>query len=449
MFIQYERYIQKLDAELGYARYLVYVRLYEWVLEASTEMRNEVITQRAADTGILGTITSKAKFWISAPSIFGALPLNESGGGTFLRLSDIDYVKEFLQLSATMHCAGGTTHGNAIELVRDAKLAFRWMWAVGEASQAIVDIQTYRWNPQGGFEIKVDKIFGKSESFEQRIFRRFQRAYELITALSSEGDFECGFEREMATFLVGQIAWLFTALKDNATAKYFERFYLECRNFYPDDDFAWNERFEILSFRQSHDPTKWDENEVQQKELAAQTREEWDQLRMNERMEWERRSSPPPTRKQPDPVDGDEPPGTPDMELDRTVREKQARVRHLRWVFGHPLSTWVTRQDAINSPADLYCFMEWLSEKVPPKDARRRDRFKENLFRRQEYGECTRSMCKLGIQIYHPDRNVREETNWQLVATEVTKVLILMSLLICSRSSMRFYQKIGFNRDEI
>jgi len=224
-------------------------------------------------------------------------------------------------------------------------------------------------------------------------------------------------------------------------AEHYEWLYVQRYQFYPDEEFAWNERIAMfVESRGGH--SKCDESACNA--VQDQNRNIWQAERKKVRDTWARVQSGPGMRQGPAPTGPPPPPlgrgaGPQPQDPNGTSEQNERRIReeHLAWVFNHPLSSWETRQEAINSPADCHCFLKWIQENYPPEELRRRERLKELLDTTKESGEMSRRICRAVIQIYHPDSNVDARPEWRNLAEQITRVFRrILRFLIVSRCLM-------------
>ena len=420
-YTRYEGYLGKLDKSGWYARYQIYYHVHQEVETAAKELKELLNEARTKQGSLKWPAHQKAGEWIAAPGGFGNKTMKESSGGAFLRLTEEENIREYRNLAQKMVNQGhdGSCVSRAEDLIRMTRAMMFWMRAFYEVYQAIVEIQRYKYDPKGPFDLKFDReVFGSTDTFQHRIYRRFERAYELVNDLcdGAPQGWEFSYERQMATCLVSRIAWLFRDLKESVIAEHYEWLYVQRFEFYPDDEFSWNERMTFFeesngySLNCGGSAREAVENQNKNTWLADRRRkreEIWRTVR--QRRPRATQLGPPPQAQQ-----RNEPPSP--------ERQAQIQREHLLWVFNNPLSSWETRQDAIHSPSDCYLFFTWLQEKFSPNDGRRRARLNELIDGGRQSRQASRSMCRAIVQIYHPDSNVNADERWRELAEQITRV---------------------------
>ena len=408
---RYEDYLGMLALHAWDARYWVYHQAHQSIIDLTMSLRDDMDNRSQRRSMYMLLAIDKRRHWFETPLLVGVGSPFDSAGASFQRLSDVHGVTEFICLARKMDQGQDENrhHSAATQLIRDSKVAFEWMQAVYECAHVIQEIQKFKKRPLSWEACSYRQKFPSPEAFRDRIFPRFQRAIELLDGLKDGCPFEWKFslEMQMATCLVGQIAWLFRELNDVKMALHFENMYLERYSTYPDDEFAWKERDEMFSLT-SHDSKLL-------LKMREESRESWDAKRRSEREQWKIRTAhlrrpktPPPAASRPSKHRLDE-------------RREMTRL-YLDSRIQNPHSTWSTRQEVIHSREDCYFFLEWLLQTKPPPDERRRKRFGELLNSTQEKGEVSRKICRAIVQIYHPDSNVKQEAEWQSVVEEIAKV---------------------------
>lgn len=421
-FNRHELYLQKLPPLPIYPRYYIYRQIHQITINYCQSLHEKIVgirtSQRAANLSMKiggATWTSDAEndSWgnVWGHRILSDSRTYQSDGPTFVRLSTQPHIAHFFELASRVNWLSESEKGpqiNPRKLVFQSQTSYKWMMAVYNISKAMKELHEY----------KLEK---KLSSAEWTLVR-FQKAYNLLIGLEDGIPFGWDYteERKMVTYVLAQIAWLFRDLKEWSNAELYERFYVESWKLYPDDEFAWLEEHDLDRVEAWRKDYKTD--------LPMPDRGSWDAERKRRREAWERKYFKPQNTRRPSASNANQDAPQNNSRTSEETADPQARRRQLRSLFDDPLSTWTTRQDAVDSPVEFFTFLEWLFDKYKPPDARRYARFTELLRLQREAGSREyRKLCRSVVQIYHPDSNVLEDVTWQETAQEITKVILCPS----------------------
>lgn len=421
-FNRHESYLRKLPPTPIYPRYYIYRHIHQITINYCQSLHQKIIDMRSNQQSVYLSMNIGGAKWTSDAEtdswgrIWGRrIPPNpltdEADSPTFLRLSSQAHIGHFFQLARCVNWVSESekaSHVNPQQLVLNSQASHRWMMAVYETSKAMEKTRAY---------MTKDPL-----SSSEWILNGFHKAYNLLIGLEDGVPFgwKYGEERKMATYILGEIAWLFGDLKEWSNAEAFQRLYIESWRLYPDDEFAWIEE------NASKEHEAW-RKDFKTKYLMPD-RGKWDKDRKNRRETWERKHHKTQTGRNnarpSENANGYVPSNSPN-DVETAEQKMEARKRQLNSLFNEPLSTWTIRQDAVDSRADLFIFLEWLLDKHKPPDPRQYALFTELLRLQKEAAEETleyKKLCRQVVQIYHPDRNVLEDVIWRENALEITKV---------------------------